>query len=418
MKFIINDPDNNIIFKSDLTNKFPENSKMLDISKKISINEFVKCWYLPCLSITDSNNNKSTWITGFNGTTAISYYRKKIKVTKYNHHIYNVEKAYQYCKNVYLNKIRNGYHKFGENRKNTNTQLGVSFKIKEIDNKENIINANLRPEWFPCAVVVKLDGIRGIYNVNKGKIISRTGKDLHFLENFENHCKILLSFINNYYNLDGELYAHGLNLYTISSIIRQKLNKSKNIKKIRYYIFDIMIEETVFEDRMKILKTVFDKYNIYCNKNEIRKLLKLVDYNVVNSYENITKALKFYVDEGYEGIVIRQLSEKCPIKWRYYNHGRTNALIKYKLFRDEQCIIIGIVSGKGKNIDKPTFVVRRIKKGFENIIFRSQINATDNDQINILTNKEKYIGCLCNVKYSNVTENNVLWCPKITDIIL
>ena len=68
--------------------------------------------------------------------------------------------------------------------------------------------------------------------------------------------------------------------------------------------------------------------------------IKYVPTKLVDSYNYARELHKEYLDEGYEGSIIRLDG--------LYKHGRSYDLMKFKDFSDTEAIIIGYELGKGK----------------------------------------------------------------------
>ena len=78
-----------------------------------------------------------------------------------------------------------------------------------------------------------------------------------------------------------------------------------------------------------VVSDIYDKHIIYVNA-------KLVtNFNAAKQYH------KEYLDQGYEGSIMRLGSN-------VYKHGRSYGLMKFKDFHDTEAIIIGYEIGKGK----------------------------------------------------------------------
>ena len=68
--------------------------------------------------------------------------------------------------------------------------------------------------------------------------------------------------------------------------------------------------------------------------------IKYVPTKLVDSYNYARELHKEYLDEGYEGSIIRLDG--------LYKHGRSYDLMKFKDFSDAEATIIGYEEGKGK----------------------------------------------------------------------
>jgi len=192
----------------------------------------------------------------------------------------------------------------------------------------------------------KIDGLRCSFywDGNKIKSASRGGGDydfalLHFIENPK-----FIEFFKNHpdYVLDGELYKHGKSLQQISGAARLEVN-AYDCDWLQYYIYDVMIPNTPFKERIKILIDIakelhigFDPYHEF-SKGDLQA--QIVPHVKVSGYDNMMKLHNKYVEEGFEGVVIRDPNAN------YEFGSRKNCMIKIKKYRDDCFKVIGIEPG-------------------------------------------------------------------------
>ena len=78
--------------------------------------------------------------------------------------------------------------------------------------------------------------------------------------------------------------------------------------------------------------------------------------------EDIVKYHEIYVSLGYEGAIIRKLAGKNPtekdIRESIYRDTRTNNILKYKIFFEEEGTIIDVYDGQGKEKNVASFVIQ------------------------------------------------------------
>jgi DNA ligase-1 len=158
--------------------------------------------------------------------------------------------------------------------------------------KQGYINYILQPKY---------DGIRAI--TSGGKLYSRTGKLIpnQYLQEKFSHLED---------GLDGELYIHGVDFNTIQS---QVMSEDGEPSEIEYVVFDS-------------INRPFTPSHVSINTTP-----PTLDY--------LKEILKINMDEGYEGIMFRNLD--CG-----YKHGRGSKtkleLVKIKQFHDAEDICIGM----------------------------------------------------------------------------
>lgn len=192
----------------------------------------------------------------------------------------------------------------------------------------------------------KIDGVRASFFFKNGTIYtaSRGGKDFdpatmhirknkQFIEFFEKHPD---------YVLDGELYKHGKSLQQISGAARLEKN-AYDCDWLEYYIYDVMIPNMSFSERLKILDQIKEELNLGFDPQrewkEEELQVQMVPQEKVSGYDNIMKLHNKYVLEGWEGVVCRD-----PDK-NYVFGKRTLALVKFKMYQDAEFKITGYELG-------------------------------------------------------------------------
>ena len=192
---------------------------------------------------------------------------------------------------------------------------------------------------LPFAVSRKLDGIRMITKNDGDNVVllSRLGKEFNWMDGIRHQIKTTLDKLIWDINLDGELYSHDLPFNVISGIVRQKNKKSPIEDQLEYWIFDIADDTITYTERMNKLKVFEKEYNKLFKKGNLR----FEYYDVVKDHSNIQELHDKYVEEGFEGLMTRNLDSKYIFK------HRSNDLLKYKNFEDEEFEIVNFKIGKG-----------------------------------------------------------------------
>lgn len=112
-----------------------------------------------------------------------------------------------------------------------------------------------------------------------------------------------------------------------------KITKPSNEhKKLSYYIYDLAIPDKPFKDRLVILE---DLKNAVNGSDKIT----MVNHVKISGWLNIKSLHDKYVEQGWEGLVIRDPNKE-------YKFGtRDNRMIKIKMFQDDEYKITGITEG-------------------------------------------------------------------------
>lgn len=198
----------------------------------------------------------------------------------------------------------------------------------------------------------KIDGLRCIiYLGDDGKLhTSSRGATNYDSAMFEilTHPALIKLFKNNKgLMLDGECYHHGYTLQQINSIARtQKV--AKDLEILQFYWYDIVDLNNPFKARLAKMQSIASELKEYGSEiswepdrmfkeNELR--IQFVPQVEVNGWDNMMKLHNEYVSEGWEGLVIRDPEKP------YKPNGRTNDMIKVKIYKDDCFKVIGKEAG-------------------------------------------------------------------------
>lgn len=216
----------------------------------------------------------------------------------------------------------------------------------------------------PFYVQPKLDGVRILVS-NKGGI-SRTGKIVKGTEHWGKQLK-------DGEFLDGECYLHGMSFEDITSAFK---TQPETLEFHVFDYYDINRPELSFEERMK------------------RVTVKTIK---VKSKNDITSVHDMYVNQGYEGIMVRNAIG-------VYEPGkRSNNLLKFKTFETEEFKIVGMHEGTGKDVGTPIWECET--RGGETFSVRPEGNMEN--RRNAFKNTKKIVGKMLTVRYQNLTSAGV-----------
>lgn len=182
---------------------------------------------------------------------------------------------------------------------------------------------------FPCYVSTKLDGVRCIADVIGQEVVltSRGGKT-YPCPDFLSQDLITLSMKTGFTKFDGELYIHGLSLQNIVSCVKKPNENTPNIK---FCIFDVPSNKT-WEGRYEDLKSLEGKARL--------DSIKLVMNVLVHSEKDAEFFLDKYIKDGYEGIMLRNISGKYE-----FNH-RSADIQKWKRMKDSEALVMYVTEDK------------------------------------------------------------------------
>ena len=237
---------------------------------------------------------------------------------------------------------------------------------------------------FPCYTQRKYDGTRCVAISGKG-LFSRNKKRYPHLDHIVAEINKLPSTII----LDGELYSDTLTFQEIVGIVKRETLKEGDEEKqlqIKLHVYDI-INKAPYEERYANLQILFNKYKF--------QHLVLVKSDICESEEAIKELHARYVQEGYEGLMLRN-------KTGLYKNSRAVDLQKYKEFFDGEFKIVAFKEGEGLEAGCVIWICEA-----ENGQFACRPRGTREERIELYSNGDKYVGKKLTVRYQEMTDSNV-----------
>ena len=246
---------------------------------------------------------------------------------------------------------------------------------------------------YPAIVQRKFDGVRCLAVLNSDgsvKLLSRKGKEYPHLQ----HIKADVWENNDNTNivLDGELYSDTLTFQQLVGLVKRVTLKPGNDQQmyevsLRVYDCVDLNNEADFTDR----------YQTITNITNGAKYLSLVENVRVDNEDEIHAAQARFVEEGYEGAMVRNLTGAYAIGKRSAN------LQKVKTFLDGEYPIVGFTQGTGGE----TGCVIWICETPDGKQFRVRPRGTQEERKVLFQNGEEYIGKMLTVRYQELTDDGV-----------
>ena len=354
-------------------------------------------WCFPPLYTHDQHGKVRIWQIGFEVATqeliwihgivngAIQTDRSTIITNQSSRSLQ--EQAILEARKRTLDKERDGY-KFGDAFGVTGTAVELHVQLAKIYYPPGSIHptngkaqsCQIKANDFPVWIQVKINGVRGSIRKNNNivTVLSREGLEYYYLEHIKEEALKLFEFLPNGCSLDAELFIENEPFEKITAAVRTVKIKHSDNHRLKAYIFDLMIDGLVLEDRYL---TLVKAYQNYLRKYGANKAFYLVTHTAAYSHVDIDNLHNEAVQLGYEGIVIRwpcwnsnpdnldkivrhKVTDKRK-KLSLYQGKRNNSLLKYKSFEDAEAIVIGIKSGEGREEGLAIFRLREIKTGME-----------------------------------------------------
>lgn len=269
---------------------------------------------------------------------------------------------------------------------------------------------------FPVYSQQKLDGIRCITRLEKGKVVGRTrnGKIIdaipHITNSLENFFKANPEVI-----LDGELYNHDLkdNFNKITSLVRKQIpvqsakmtdkaftkkqdkwkeSLAESESTIQYWVYDC---PRIAQAKEKVLFSL--RFTTLQNTLQENDYVKLVTTTEVSSQKELDELYNQYLRDGFEGQMVRRDMG--------YEQKRSTFLLKRKEFQDAEYKVIAIEEGNGNRQGTARHLV--LIDHISRATFHSNIKGNFEYLAEILNNKDNYIGKMATIKFFEKTPDGI-----------
>ncbi len=175
-------------------------------------------------------------------------------------------------------------------------------------------------DWENAYAQPKLDGHRCLVN---GIMYSRQGKEIllpHIREALGDYGLLDKG-------LDGELYAHGMLLQDIGSLVKKPREESK---QLQYHVYDVM-RDAPYSERRAELDTLLT--GVSGPGIVLHHTVK------VQGREHLDHLHRGWIAQGYEGSILRHGLA------HYEDDKRSSSLLKVKDFTDSEFVVIGVERG-------------------------------------------------------------------------
>lgn len=222
---------------------------------------------------------------------------------------------------------------------------------------------------YPCYASRKLDGVRAMAKrfEDRVELKSRTNQDY----SVEHIQKSLMKVMEVGDVWDGELYIENCCLEDIVSAVKKKNEKTHQLE---FLVFDVVSNKPFYQ-------RLVDVGNVG-KESPIRSL----EYFQADDEDEMLALHKLFVNEGYEGIMLRSMNGE------YESGKRSAGLMKRKDFLDSEFKIVDVIEDKQGN---GVFVLRNdLSQDTFNCVMGSMSERKE-----FITNKRDYLGKMMTVKY-------------------
>lgn len=336
------------------------------------------------------NDLSSRAITGHTAIIAIQQFLKK-----------HTERQQKFILNVIDKDLKCGLSEVTINKVCGNIIKTYDVALaSKFDPKKHILNS----DWV---IERKLDGVR-CNVINRDGVIkcySRQGKEITALGKLTNE---LTGRLPNNTVLDGEICLVDENgLESFQGIMKEIKRKDHTIENPLLLCFDMLtLEEfenkkgnTIYTERMKRLKEWYNLQN-WNMQNKVAKHLSIVNYEFYSPkvLEEWNERVKEY---HWEGLMFR--------KDVGYEGKRSQNLLKYKMFMDEEFKVLGVEEGDAQEVIDG--VAHKIKCAGSLVIEYKGNKVNVGTGLSLeqrkrwYTNPEEIVGKTITVKFFEPTQN-------------
>jgi DNA ligase 1 len=169
----------------------------------------------------------------------------------------------------------------------------------------------------------KLDGVRGYWD---GKALwTRGGAKVVLPADFTQGWPAV--------PMEGELWMGRGRFDEVSALVRGTRPDAQAWEQVRFMVFDLPAERAAFEQRMALLER-------HARAAASAHLLP-VQQHILRNQAALQARLQALVRAGGEGLMLHRRDAR-------YGVGRSQALLKYKLFDDAEARVVAHVQGKGR----------------------------------------------------------------------
>jgi DNA ligase-1 len=241
----------------------------------------------------------------------------------------------------------------------------------------------------------KLDGIRAFWTKNTPNVLwSRGGKEFVGLEHVLEDIKKIIDVDDTIEFLDGELFAEKTEFSDIQGTVVSNVNYTQEDKnRIKYNIFAVGGDKFNATEDMQLKLINLAENHRYPNLNYI------LAQKIQNDAQKIRDMAKMYVDDGYEGIMLRHPKTS-------YEFKRSDSLLKFKFFDEADLDVVGMVEGAGKyegmlgalvcnGVIDGKYIETEVGTGF-----------TDDQRNEFWLNKDTLVGRLAEIKFQEISSDS------------
>lgn len=233
---------------------------------------------------------------------------------------------------------------------------------------------------WPCYGQPKYDGCRAL--TDGKRFWSRQGK--LFLPDVVAH----LRFDAQGRVFDGELMLPHDKFTFQEGISATKKYDPIRSKQLEYHIYDVVLEEIAYAERLFIIQQLFEEGRAPNNARQV-ETVELANIDALKEYQGKN------IERGYEGTMLRH-----P-RGTYRIGHRSAQLLKFKEMLDEEFEIVGVKQGQGKAEGMAIFTCK-LPNGDTFDVFP---RGTEAERMRMYQERNQFISKQLTVRYQNMSDD-------------
>lgn len=238
---------------------------------------------------------------------------------------------------------------------------------------------------FPCYTSPKLNGVNAEYRLVDGELIllSRGGEKFPIPEHQRQDILDILTALGTD-SINGEMYAHG---HLLQDIMSATTKTNELSSSLIFWAFDFPMLEGDYTTRCS------HAYGI-AGKLEGIASVKFVSVGVAEDHEDIDEQYAYVMDNGYEGLMIRNGTGL------YEYNTRSRDVLKYKKAQDAEFYV------EGFKLDKNGHAVFRCAVDHERN-FNVKLKGTNAQRLVMAAEAANYIGEYLKVEFEMLSKDGI-----------
>lgn len=251
---------------------------------------------------------------------------------------------------------------------------------------------------FPCDISPKLNGVNGECRLlDDGTFVQLSRGGEHYPPPPEKAVQELTDCMNKLgvRSLNYEIYLHGEHLQDIQGAVKAPHKHPELWEKLEYHVFDLPDHGGDWSERSKALYNTYkdEFYNGRC-----WSFVKYVQVVLIRGTEDLMKYHNMYVENGFEGSVVRNL------QGLYKYNTRSNDVFKVKDVMSEE---FKIISYKVDKNNHPVFSCRSPTATGKIDLFSVKPKGTKEQRDSILAEVGQWLGKWMTVEFEMYSKDGL-----------